>query len=173
MWTVAGLERDLVVMVGPFLYRAGLDHETSDGTNESLRIPIRKASKRMGLEVAGSAVTDAELVPLDSADDEALLDLAQLRTLELCRDNWAEFDQSDGEESQQMSQLTKALDDRIAALEKKLGPLAVEEDSSLLPGRAVASMIREGLCYPPGGLGMNRYGYPVGLYYGSGGRLCP
>lgn len=169
-WTVADLERDLLTLDGKLLERVGLDHDTASGANGSLRIPIRKAAKRLGVAVAGSAVTDEELATLDATLDEKLLALAHLRTLELCRDNWPEFDQSSGEESQSLSQLTKALDDRIAALKAELGDLALEEDSTTLPGPAAHGLIRAGLCYPP--LGANRYGYVrSGCYYA--GRYYP
>ena len=162
---VADIERDLVVLDGKLLERVGLDGNTASGANGSLRIPIRRAAKRMGVAVAGSAVTDDELATLDASLNEKLLALAHLRTLELCRDNWPEFDQSSGEESQSLSQLTKALDDRIAALKADLGELALEEDSTMLPGPAAHGLIRAGLCYPP--RGANRYGF-AGCYDSRG-----
>lgn len=158
--TIADIERKLITQAGPFLARVGLDATTANGSNPSLEEPIRRAVSRL----VGSAWDQTKLAAAD-ADLEGLelttlLDLATLRTLEQCRDNWAEFDQSDGEDSQSLSQLTKALDDRIAALTARLGPIAVEPDSTTLPGPAAHGVIRAGLCYPPRAV----LGYPYREY---------
>ena len=167
--TVADVERDLVDIHGAYLSRTGRDATTADGTNPSLRIPIRRAAKRLGLAVAGGAVTDAELIPLDPASEETFLDVALYHSLKACRGSWAEFDQSDGEDSQSLSQLTKALDDWIRALEEELGPLAVDEDSSTLARPPAHGLLRAGLCYPPHGAnrwGLVSGGYCEGRFYG-------
>jgi hypothetical protein len=166
MLTIADIERKLLVAVGPFLSRVGLDATTANGANPSLEEPIRRAVSRLvgsPWDQTRLAAADADLEGLELT---TLLDLATLRTLEQCRDNWAEFDETKGEVSQSLSQLTKALDDRIAALTQRLGPIAVEPDSATLPGPAAHGVIRAGLCYPPRGL---RHAYADEHPYGYGG----
>lgn len=158
--TIADIERKLLMQAGPFLSRVGLDATTANGSNPSLEEPIRRAVSRLvgsSWDQTKLAAVDADLVGLELT---TLLDLATLRTLEQCRDNWAEFDESKGEVSQSLSQLTKALDDRIAALTARLGDLAVEPDSTTKPGQPAHGVIRRGLCYPPRGV----LGYPYREY---------
>jgi hypothetical protein len=167
-WTVAGLETDLVTMIGPYLTRVGLDGTTVDGTNESLRIPIRRAARRLGVTVAGSAVTDDELATLDG-DEETLLDLAELKALEVIWGNWPEVDEQAGEESQSLSQLADRLQKRMDVLTTRLGTVADDAAAALLPGASSAALIRTGLDYPPQPA-PNRYVRPTfwygGKYYG-------
>jgi hypothetical protein len=146
--TVAGLETDLIVLLGPYLTRVGLDGTTVDGSNPSLRIPIRRAAKRLGVSVAGSTVTDEELATLDG-DEETLLDLAELKTLELIWGNWPEVDQQSGEERQFLNQIADRIEKRIGVLKSSLGTIADDAAESLLPGPSSSALIRAGLEYPP------------------------
>ena len=158
---ISDIEADLIVLAGPYLSRVGLDATTVDGTNEALRIPIRRAMGRLDL-----AAEDLDSV--EGTDErETLLDLALYETLKVIRGNWAEFDQSADGTSQSLSQLTKALDDWLAALAKSLGPLALDPAAGTLPGPPAHGMIRAGSCYPLPGLW-----YAAGGFYGRG-RLLP
>jgi hypothetical protein len=150
--TVAAIEAELLILVGPYLDRVGLDGSTSDGTNVALRGAIRRAVGRLAIETDDPIdVADADLAFLTRGTYETLLDLAELRVLETCWGNWPEYDQSAGSESQSLSQLADRLERRIKDLTARLGPLAAPAGSSLLPGPAAHGLIRTGR-HIPGGL---------------------
>jgi hypothetical protein len=164
---VAGLETDLLVLLGPYLVRVGLDGITADGSNPSLRIPIRRAARRLGVTVAGDAVTDEELATFDG-DPEVFSDLAELKALEIIWGHWPKVDMQAGEESQSLSQLADRIQKRIADLKASLGTIAISEPaaSELVPGQSSAALIRAGLPYPPSPV-PDRYSRPTFWYGGK------
>lgn len=175
--TVATLEADLIVLLGPTLRRVGLDGVTVDGTNPSLRIPIRRAAKRLGVSVAGSAVTDEELATLDPDNEDAFLELSRFHALNLILWNWPEVDEQAGEESQSLSQLADRIQKEIKELTASLGALTVDpavvdannEATAANVGSSSAALIRTGLDYPPCPVPNQRV--RSAFYYG--GRFYP
>jgi hypothetical protein len=171
--TVAAFEADLLVLCGPYLTKVGLDGTTLDGTNDSLRIPIRRAVSRMGIEASDPfAVADPDLADVDVATYETLLDLAELKALEICWGNWPEVDEQAENNSQSLSQLADRLQKRIDTLREMLGTLAedpsVTEAASTAAGAASAALLRTGLEYPPPNHvnpGSRRTFYHNGRYY--------
>lgn len=149
--TVADIEAELLTLVGPYLTRVGLDGTTSDGTNVSLRGPIRRAVRRLGIETADShAVADGDLADIGGDTYETFLDLAELRTLELCWGNWAKFDQQAGEERQFLDQLRMGIERRIKTLTERLGSLAypAEQVDVITPGASASGLITAGQRMP-------------------------
>jgi hypothetical protein len=144
--TVASLAEDLLVICGPFLAQVELDATTADATNPPIRMALEFAVERLGIATADAIdVADADLVDLTRAQLLTLRRLGEYEILTICRGNWAQFDQSAGEESQSLSQLTKSLDDRLAALREELGTLVTEPAAGTLPGPAAHGVIRAGV----------------------------
>lgn len=145
--TIADLESELLIFVGPYLRRVGLDGTTADGTNLALRGPIRRAAVSLGATVADRlTVEDADLAGLDL---ESLLDLSELRTLEICWGNWPQVDEQAGDERQDLSQLADRLERRIKTLTVKLGSLADPSVAAQVPGPAATGLIRAGRTRSP------------------------
>lgn len=60
-----------------------VDLSTSiSGTNSDLDDPMWGALKRLGYAVASTTVSDSDIAQLDTGDENAFLDIAELRTLE-------------------------------------------------------------------------------------------
>ncbi len=144
--TVAAIEAELLILVGPYLRRVGLDGTTADGTNVALRGPIRRAVLTLGLTTAGPvAVVDADVAAVAGFALEKLLDVAELKALEMCWGNWPEVDQSAEGTSQSLSQLADRLERRIEALmERVVKPYGPAAESGLIPGPSAHGLIRAG-----------------------------
>jgi hypothetical protein len=161
--TVADVEAELLVELAPYLARVGLDSATDDGTNRSLRGPIRRAVLHLGFATAGPlAVADADLAPIVGWDVERFLDVARLRVLEYCWGNWPKVDFSAGGNSQSLDQLASRLERRIKELREQVArPYGPEE--IIGPGGMAVGLIREGRCIPPGpadcGPGMDEWSW--------------
>jgi hypothetical protein len=148
--TVAALEAELLVELGPYLTVTGLDGSTSDGSNLALRGAIRRAVRHLGKTTADPiAVTDSDLESVSGWDVEKLIDVAKLRAFEVCWGNWPKVDFSAGGNSQSLSQLADRLKDWIEFLtervEKPYGP-----DVSVIPGASARGKIAAGSCIPAG-----------------------
>jgi hypothetical protein len=139
MLTVATLEEELAEEIGPYLAICGMDAvPTPDGSNVSMRGPIRKAVARSGGTIAEYPfVTDAD-VATATADPERIALRARLYGLEKCWGNWAKFDQRDGDTEKKLRQLGEALEKRIKALKDELNE---EEPGIDAPTGAEASDI--------------------------------
>ncbi len=147
--TVATIEGELLVLLGPYLSAVGLDSTTADGTNVALRGPIRRAVSRLGLPTADPhSVADGDLAGLTLAGLETLLSLAEWRALVVCWGNWPEVDEKAGEESQNLSQLADRLERRIKALKDELGPIAEDPAAGLTPGPSASGLIVAGRRMP-------------------------
>ncbi len=143
--TVASIEAELLVRLGPYLGKVGLP-TTSDGSNLALRGPIRAAALALGLTPADPlGVADPDVAATAGFALEMLLDAAELKVLEICWGNWPEYDQSAGAESQQFSQLADRLERRITALTARLKePYVPIAASGLNPGPSAHGLIRAG-----------------------------
>jgi hypothetical protein len=150
--TVAGIEAELVVRIGPILRRVGLDGTTVDGTNPSLAGPIRHAVRAVG-------VSSGDPAEVADEDEETVLDLVELMALGLCWGNWPEVDQQAGEERQDLSQLADRIERRIKELKAALGALADPASAAKVAGATVAGLITRGQCYPPARNHWYRDGY--------------
>jgi len=148
--TIAEIESVLVARVGGYLVRVGMDSTTVNGTNPDLRDPIATAVRQMGLPLADPmTVSNADLVAVAGLAYLGLLDRAELRTLENIWGHWPEFDQSAGEESQSLSQLSANLMARIKELTERFRQQ--KEDALTIasrPGPSVHGLIRAGRCDP-------------------------
>ena len=144
--TVAAIEAELLILVGPYLRRVGLDGTTADGTNVALRGPIRRAVLTLGLTTAGPvAVVDADVAAVAGFALEKLLDVAELKALEMCWGNWPEVDQSAEGTSQSLSQLADRLERRIKSLmERTVKPYGPAAESGLIPGPSAHGLIKAG-----------------------------
>ena len=144
--TVAVIEAELLVRLGPYLKRVGLDGTAADGTNSALRGPIRGAVRALGLATADPiAVADADVAGVSGCALERLLDVAELKALEICWGNWPEVDQQAGEERQDLSQLADRIDRRIRFLSDRIAG-TYWAGAGVGPGPAASGLIRAGRC---------------------------
>ncbi len=154
--TVALIEAELLVRLGPYLKRVGLDGTAADGTNAALRGPIRGAVWSLGLATADPiAVADADVAGVEGFALERILDVAELKALETCWGNWPEVDQQAGEESQNLSQLADRIERRIRFLSDRTARL-YETAAGVRPGPSASGLIRAGRCMSRGAFGMVR-----------------
>lgn len=127
------LAADLVMLLGDFLTLVGLDGTTADATNDSLRIPIRRA---LAVQEAGTAA------------GESILDLAEYHAIWLVLGHYTKVDQSAGEESQSLSQRFDWLWKRLAKLKEDLGSLVETPEAGTVPPAAAIGQMRAGQCMP-------------------------
>lgn len=146
--TVAAIEEELLTELGPYLATVGLDAATADGTNPSLRGPIRRAVLHLGGSTAGPiAVADADLLPFEGWQVERLLDVAKLRAFEICWGNWPKVSFSAGGNSQQLSDLADRLKAWIDFLTKRIAePYGL--GVPIGPGASARGLIDAGRCVP-------------------------
>jgi hypothetical protein len=113
--TRAAVELVLIKRCGGLLAEVGFDNLTIDGSNTDLNDPIGWALRQAGYTVANiSAVVDADLTNVTTADTDQVLDLAELRTLQNISGNWAAVDLRVGPRDEKFSQFAAALEERIA-----------------------------------------------------------
>lgn len=143
--TIARLETELLARIAPFLLAVGLDSTTADGTNADLRGPIRRGVLATGITPADLDVADSDIAAVAGWDLEKLLDVAELRALEVCWGNWSEVDEKAGEESQSLNQLADRLERRIAALAKRITePYVPVDELGIVPGASCSGLITAG-----------------------------
>lgn len=127
-FTRADIEEELIEECGPFVAVVGGNALTKDGTNKSLEGPIRRAIERSGGTVADPPlVTDADVATV-TGSFSTLTFFARYFLLQKCRSRWAEWDQKQGNESQNLSDIRKALDAMIEEINEQL------KDPDLIPG---------------------------------------
>lgn len=115
--TRANIEQEIVQRCGGLMSAAGLA-VTFAGANASLNSPIGAAIRQLGGTVANiSLVTDADVATVDADDLDALLAVAELRTLKNIKQNYALVDISEGPHRESLSQVIANLDSSIKALE--------------------------------------------------------
>ena len=114
------IEQVLDRRLGSFLAEAGMT--VQDGVNPWLTDPLRWALTALGYSVASiTAVTDGDLAGMAAAHTEALLDLAELRTLEAVQTNLTAVDVTAGPLGERRSQLADRLSETIAERRKVYG----------------------------------------------------
>lgn len=113
----ANVESVLIGRCGALLAAVGLDSNTVDGTNSDLNDPIWFALNRCGYGVTDiSAVSDTDISQVDDEDTAAMLDIAELRTLETARNNAISLvDITIGPRRESLSQLSTQLEKSIAS----------------------------------------------------------
>lgn len=117
--TRAQAEAILVRRVGRLLTAASMDGTTVNGTNADLADPLAWAIGQAGGALASrSAVTDADVATV--SDEEQLLDLAELRTLESISGNLALVDVTFGPHSEKLGQLGDRVEKLIARKRKQV-----------------------------------------------------
>lgn len=113
--TRANIEAILVRRCGGRLAAAGLDGTTVSGANADLSDPIRAALRQLGYSVASAAsVADSDLASVAAADEEQLIDLAELRALESALGNLDTVDITAGPRQERLGQLADQLERLIA-----------------------------------------------------------
>jgi hypothetical protein len=122
--TRANVEAILIRRCGRLLTAASLDGTTVNGSNADLSDPIASAVTALGGTVASRvAVADADVATV--ADVEALLDVAELRTLETALGNFDATNIQVGERREDLDQIRKGLEKAIerkqAQVERKYG----------------------------------------------------
>lgn len=109
--TRATLETILVRRTKRFLRLAGLDYTTVDGSNPDLADPIASALRAAGYSVADRAnVADSDLALVIAADEEKIIALAELRTLETADQNIVSSSLSTGPVSESFRDLTRKIE---------------------------------------------------------------
>lgn len=113
--TRANLESILIRRTGKRMTFVALDGTTATGANADLNDPIRSALRALGYAVASAtAVADADLSPVDSDDEEALIDVAELRTLESILGNCDMVNLRVGQRDEALSDFAASLEKAIA-----------------------------------------------------------
>jgi len=111
----ANIESILIRRCGRMLTACGLDGTTINGSNADLNDPIAWAIKQLGGSVAArTSVADSDIATVAAEDEEALLDLAELRTLESALTNLDATDIRVGDREEKLDQLSKRLESTIA-----------------------------------------------------------
>lgn len=122
----ANVETILIRRCGRLLTACDLDGTTVSGANGDLNDPIASALRTLGYTVASRvSVVDADLAGVASGNEEALLDVAELRTLESALQNLDVVDVQVGPEKESLSQLgtrlEKAIDRKRAQVQRDYG----------------------------------------------------
>jgi hypothetical protein len=118
--TRANVEEILVQRCGALMSFAGYA-VTVVGSNANLNDPIGYALRQAGYSVASiSAVADVDLAAVNDADIDQILDVAEFRTLENISGNLDDVDITNGPESEKFSQVSAALEKRMARLQDKI-----------------------------------------------------
>ena len=115
--TRAYVENVLILRCGNLMAFAGLDNITVDGNNADLNDPIGWSLRLLDHSVTDpKTVVDADLAVVPEEDHNALLDLAELRTLQSTLGNITTVSYKLGPRSENLSDLAKLLDGRIERL---------------------------------------------------------
>jgi hypothetical protein len=138
--TRASIEAILIGRCGRLLVAAELDGTTVDGTNADLNDPIGWAIRQLGGAVASiGTVADADLAAIADDDTDALLDLAELRTLENTLGNLDLVDIQEGPERQALGQIGARLERAIVRKRAQ-----IERDHGIGLGTITAGVINLG-----------------------------
>lgn len=122
--TRANFEFILIARVGGIMTACGLDGATVNGTNTDLNDPIGYGVRQAGGTVAAiELVTTADIATVASADQEKMLDLAELRVLKSCWTNLQLVDIEVGERNVKYSQLATRLKNIIASKQEEVDSL--------------------------------------------------
>jgi hypothetical protein len=148
--TIAGIEEDLGVLVGPFMALV----TTTDAEREAvLRMAVSFAASRLpDFETADAHdVTDDDVAGLTRIQLGTFVALAEYKALWVIYDRYTAVDQKAGEESQSLSQAADRLWKKIERLGVELDHLVAEPDvvAATTPGATLAGRITVGQCYPP------------------------
>lgn len=121
MTTRASVEVVLLRRTGRMLTKAGLDGVTDDGTNVDLNDPIGWAVRTLGYPVADvTEVSSDEVEAVPSGKVNALLDLAELRTLESILGNLDLVSAQVGPRREELNDLARRLNERIPRKRKEI-----------------------------------------------------
>jgi hypothetical protein len=127
MATRANVEAITVQRIGGMMQVAGMDITTVDGTNTNLNDPIGWSVRKLGgLTLNPTSVTSAEVEAI--ANEDALLDLVELRTLESILTNYSLVDSKVGPREESYDQLAKRL---LILIPQKRAQIESEHDIPL------------------------------------------
>jgi len=119
--TRAQYETILLKRLGALLTAAGLDGTNHSGANADLNDPLGYAVRKLGGTVVNLvSVDDTDLATVAASKLDALLDVAQLRTMENVSGNYVLVDNKTGPYSQNLSQVKTALQADIDKLRTKI-----------------------------------------------------
>lgn len=109
--TRESLETILTRRTKRFMQLAQMDYTTINGTNADLADPIASALRAAGYSVADRAnVADSDLAAVSANDEEQVIALAELRTLETIDSNIVSSSLSTGPVSETFRDLTRRLE---------------------------------------------------------------
>ncbi len=112
--TRANFEFILIARIGGIMTACGLDGTAAGGTNTDLNDPIGYGIRQSdGTVAAWELVTTADIATVAAADQEQMIDLAELRGLQNCMSNLALVDIEVGERNVKYNQLSTRLKDLI------------------------------------------------------------
>jgi len=115
--TRANVEATLIKRLGQKMTAAGLDGTTFSGSNTDLNDPIGMALRTIGVSVTDiSLVTNSDLSGVTGDQIDALLDIAELRTLQNISGNLTAVDQSVGPRDMSLNQLSNQVEKAIERL---------------------------------------------------------
>lgn len=122
MLTRPAAEVAVIAGCGGILARAKLDGATVDGTNASLTDPLRRGLASLGYGVATlGAVTNTDLLPVDSDSFDQFRDVAILSALEDALGNLAQPDQmADTDNQQWLGKLRDSIEASVARKRKQV-----------------------------------------------------
>jgi hypothetical protein len=110
-------ETEIIGRVGRLMTAAGLDGETSTGSNADLNSPLAAGLLTLGYTVADiSNVSSAEVGAVEATLVRAFLDVAELRALENTLGNLDVVDLTVGPRKESLSQLSRQVQARIKDL---------------------------------------------------------
>lgn len=122
MITRASLEAILTRRTKRFMQLAQLDYSTVNGTNADLADPIASALRAAGYSVANRAtVADSDLAAVTGDDEEKVIALAELRTLETIDTNLVSSSLTTGPVSESFRDLTRKLESLRARIITEFG----------------------------------------------------
>ena len=131
------LDTILIARTGSLLTTVDKDGTTADGTNQDLVDPIRSALRLLGYTVASVAsVADSDLASVSLDDEEALIDLAELKILDTIVYPGATIlvDISVGPRRESLSQFSKHISEMI---ERKTA--AINDSYGAITGDALSA----------------------------------
>jgi hypothetical protein len=114
----ADVEAILLGRAGAFMSEAGMDATTTTGDNESLNGPIAYSLAKMGATPSDvTFVTDSDMGGLSTEDFPAFIDIAYMQLLSDIHGNLPLVDIQVGPRKENLSQLVRQLERRMAALQ--------------------------------------------------------
>lgn len=122
--TRANIEGILIERAGSLMTLVSLDGTTIDGTNTSLNDPIGYGIRQSGGSTSNFAsVSDADVLTVDTTNQDQLIDIAEFRTLQNILGNYNRPNTKVGPRDEEWGDLSKVISDRLDKKQKLLEEL--------------------------------------------------